>query len=54
MLFIKSSNLHGRKKFVSLRDYKSTREKIEVGVPQGSVLGPLLFLNPNTHKWLTE
>ena len=44
MLFIKSSNLHGRIKFVSLRDYKSTREKIEVGVPQGSVLGPLLFL----------
>ena len=39
-----SSYLEGRKQYVSFGGYESTCEKIEVGVPQGSVLGLLLFL----------
>ena len=32
------------KQFVSIGAYESACEKIDVGLPQGSVLGPLLFL----------
>ena len=39
-----SSCLDGRKQFVSFGGYESTCEKSEVGLPQGSVLGPLFFL----------
>ena len=39
-----SSYLDGRKNFVSFGGYEITCEKIEIWVPQGSVLGPLLFL----------
>ena len=39
-----SSYLDGRKQFVSFGGYESTCEKCEVGIPQSSVLGPLLFL----------
>ena len=39
-----SSYLDGRKQFVSFGGYESNCEKIAVRVPQGSVLGPLLFL----------
>ena len=44
MHLLVSSYLNGKKQLVSFGGYESTCEKIEVGVPQGSVLGPLLFL----------
>ena len=37
------SYLEGRTKFVKLGRHQSPVVKLEVGVPQGSVLGPLLF-----------
>ena len=33
-----------RTQFVSFSEYQSNCEKIDVGVPQSSVLGPLFFL----------
>ena len=39
-----SSYLEDRKQYVRNYDITSTTESIEYGVPQGSTLGPLLFL----------
>ena len=38
------SYLKTRKQYVSIRGFESKTENMEFGVPQGSVLGPLLFL----------
>ena len=38
------SYLHQRNQYVKFHDTKSPVEQINIGVPQGSILGPLLFL----------
>ena len=37
------SYMHNRQQYVEIENTKSTTETITTGVPQGSILGPLLF-----------
>ena len=38
------SYILGRKQYLEIHSEKSTLELIKCGVPQGSILGPILFL----------
>lgn len=38
------SYMYGRKQYVYISNQKSEYRTIEYGVPQGSILGPLLFI----------
>uniref|UniRef100_A0A3B1IHU1 Reverse transcriptase domain-containing protein n=1 Tax=Astyanax mexicanus TaxID=7994 RepID=A0A3B1IHU1_ASTMX len=38
------SYLYGRKQYVAINNHKSEYQIMEYGVPQGSILGPLLFI----------
>ena len=38
------SNIKDRKQFISYSDSKTEMNIVKCGVPQGSILGPLLFL----------
>ena len=38
------SYLHGRKQYVDIKNHQSQKQEVIYGVPQGSILGPLLFI----------
>ena len=44
VLTLLKSYLNNRKQFLQLDSYRSSCQSVKCGVPQGSVLGPLLFL----------
>jgi len=48
------SYLHGRTQYVKMGQHRSSEATLEVGVPQGSVLGPLLFAVYTAARWPTS
>ena len=45
-----SNFLHNRMQCTKIGEYKSSYKRISCGVPQGSVISPLLFLNSNCQR----
>ena len=43
-LKIVKNYLHNRKKLATINEVKSNMQLIDIGVPQGTILGPLLFI----------
>ena len=43
-LELMNSYISNREQIVKLKDKKSTEKEIQTGVPQGTILGPLLFI----------
>ena len=46
-----SSYLENRKQYVSINGFDSETKPVICGIPQGSSLGPLLFLIILTLRW---
>jgi hypothetical protein len=48
------SYLFDRKQFVQYDGHRSETQHIPCGVPQGSILGPLLFISSKQNLWKSK